>query len=106
VDAAQRPGPASSRRAQPRRRRLHGAGVGRQAAGHPKVQIMVQRHGNIIVVPPGFPHHVRLEALNFPGKASNISERLPSQMSNAACHQAPSLYLTACRNSIALCSST
>jgi len=36
VDAAQRPGPASSRRAQPRRRRLHGTGAGRQAAGHPQ----------------------------------------------------------------------
>ena len=80
--------------------------LGDKLQGTPKVQIMVQRHGNIIVVPPGFPHHVRLEALNFHGKASNVSERLPSQMSNAACHQAPSLYLTACRNSIALCSST
>jgi len=80
--------------------------LGDKLQGTPKVQIMVQRHGNIIVVPPGFPHHVRLEALNFPGKASNVSERLPSQMSNAACHQAPSLYLIACCNSIALCSST
>ncbi len=80
--------------------------LGDKLQGTPKVRIMVQRHGNIIVVPPGFPHHVRLEALNFYGKASNVSERLPSQMSNAACHQAPSLYLTACCNSIALCSST
>ncbi len=70
--------------------------LGDKLQGTPKVQIMVQR------VPPGFPHHMRLEASNFPGKASNISERLPSQMSNAACHQAPSLYLIACCNSIAL----
>ncbi len=80
--------------------------LGDKLQGIPKVQIMVQRHGNIIVVPPGFPHHMRLEASNCPGKASNISECVPSQMSNAACHQAPSLYLTACCNSIALCSST
>ncbi len=88
---------------------LHRAELGREDAacmalelgdklqGTPKVQIMVQRHGNIIVVPPGFPHHVRLswESLEY-FRALAFTDVKRSL---------PSLYLTACCNSIALCSS-
>jgi len=42
--------------------------LGDKLQGTPKVQIMVQRHGNIIVVPPGFPHQCALRPQTFLGK--------------------------------------